>query len=210
MDNFITEYSKQNIDIKSFADIILNDNNKRELMMSEMLTNNNIMVYFNGYLIIAEASEALPELFYTHFEDIAKLLSHKNSYHRNIALHLLANMASIDKDNKFDKVIDSYYKTLSDIKFQTKLYCIKHSAKIIRARNDLADKIIRLIIESLNAKDFNIKQKNLLVFNVLSLIEDSCNLFNDKEYIKSFIRHLENTTPKINRLINKINNLYNI
>jgi hypothetical protein len=49
------------------------------------------MVYYHCYYVVEKASQKRPELFYPYWDDIAALLVHKNSYHRDFALDILGN-----------------------------------------------------------------------------------------------------------------------
>ena len=100
-DDLILEISDKNFNKEGFVERVLNDSEIRDEIVQLMLKHRKIMVYHHSYSVISQASQMRPELFYPYWDDFAVLFNHPNSYHRDFALILLANLTPADKENKF-------------------------------------------------------------------------------------------------------------
>ena len=129
--DLISEISDKNLDVDKFARIVINEEPIRREIINQVLNNTHIMVYYHSYNILAKASELKPELFYKYWDDFASLLNHKNSYHRDFGLTLIANLTKVDFENKFSSVSEDYFKHINDTKFMTARHCIQNTAKIL-------------------------------------------------------------------------------
>ena len=155
------------------------------------------MVYYNSYYIISRASELKPELFYKYWDDFLLLLNHQNSYHRDFALNLLANLTRVDKENKFSLIFDEYFSHINDEKFMTSRQCIQNTAKILTNKGELTEDIIDILLDIDARCDFPEKQKALLKSDVIDLFDEFYEQINDKEMINEFVKpELDSISPK--------------
>ena len=97
----ITGISRPDFAIEPFILLAMNDELSRDEIIKQMITNPDIMVYYHCYYVVVKASGERPELFYKYWDEIAALLQHENSYHRNFALEILANLTKVDRENRF-------------------------------------------------------------------------------------------------------------
>ena len=118
------------------------DEELRDFIIDQMISNKNIMVYYHCYDIVSEASCSRPELFYKYWDTCRNLLHHENSYHRDIGLTMIANLSKSDENNLIIEVIDEYLEHAHDDKFMTSRCCIKNSSKILLNKPELMEKII--------------------------------------------------------------------
>ena len=64
---------------------------------------------------ITEESRA-SDAWYSHFDEFATLLSHKNSLVRNRAISILAANARWDRECRFDALLDEFLSHVTDVK----------------------------------------------------------------------------------------------
>jgi len=165
-DDLILEIQIKNFNKNEFVERAINDSKIRDEIVQLMLTHRKIMVYHHSYKVISQASQMRPELFYQYWEDFAVLLDHQNSYHRDFALVLLANLTPADKENKFLNLFNGYFSHINDEKFMTARKCIQNTAKILESKGELTGDIIDILLDVDNRCDFPLKQKALLKSDV--------------------------------------------
>lgn len=193
----ILKISDDNVNISEFAEIIIIDSEIRDTVVYLMLNNQDIMVYYNSYYIISRASELKPELFYNYWDDFLQLLNHQNSYHRDFALILLANLTGVDKEDKFSLIFDDYFSHINDEKFMTSRQCIQNTAMILTNKDELTDEIINILLDIDARCDFPEKQKALLKSDVIDLFNEFYEQINYKERINKFVKaELDSISPK--------------
>jgi hypothetical protein len=155
---------------KSVRAVILTESVRDEIVKL-MISHADIMVYYHCFEVVSQASQEHPELFYRYWHDIVPLLSHKNSYHRDFALTILANLTAVDNGALFSELYRDYFAHIHDQKFMTARCCIQNAAKVISNTPALQDEITTLLIELGNHCTFTTKQQALLKYDVLLILE---------------------------------------
>lgn len=118
----------------------------RDFIIDQMLNNPKIMVYYHSYYILSHASEINPEQFYEYWDDFVSLLDHKNSYHRDCGLTLIANLTEVDIENRFLSIFDDYFKHINDAKFMAADCCVGNTVRILANKEELRDNIIKILL----------------------------------------------------------------
>ena len=116
-------------------------------------------------------------MFYSHWEDFAGLLSHKNSYHRDIGLTLLANLTPADTSGKMKELLDRYLSLLHDEKYMTGCCCAANLKKIVSADITLLPKILEELLAHASKSQYKEKQEALFACEILDFIDtfyDDC------------------------------------
>jgi hypothetical protein len=194
---FIQEISVKDVDVDKFVQMAIRDNQFRNEIIEQLLTNPDIMVYYHCYYVVSKASQERPELFYQYWHEIALLLKHKNSYHRDIALTIIANLTQVDRENLFSKIFHDYFEHINDNKFMTGKCCVQNSIKIFRQKPELHNQIIDLLLDVDNLWTYPEKQKELLKSDILELFDEVYIELSDKSGIDEFIRRgISSTSPK--------------
>lgn len=208
-DDLILEISDKNFNKNEFVERAINDSKIRDELVQLMLTHRKIMVYHHSYNVISQASQMRPELFYQYWEDFAVLLDHPNSYHRDFALIILANLTPADKENKFLNLFNRYFSHINDEKFMTARKCIQNTAKILESKGELTGDIIDILLDVDNRCDFPLKQKALLKSDVIELFINFYRQINDKEGVNEFVKYeLGSISPKTRKMAKKFMEKY--
>lgn len=189
----------------------MNDPSIRDTIVNLMLKNEKIMVYYHSYYILSKASQLKPGLFYKYWDDFVSLLNHKNSYHRDFALVLLANLTKVDKDNKFAPIFDDYFIHINDAKFSTARHCVQSTAKILVNKEELTLDIVNILLDVDNRCDFPEKQKALLKSDIIHLFHEHYEKINNKEDINIFVENeLDSISPKTRKKAIEFIRRYNL
>jgi hypothetical protein len=196
----IQEISVKDVDVNKFVQLVIRGGCTRDEVIKQLLTNPDIMVYYHCYYVVDKASQVRPELFYPYWPELVPLLKHKNSYHRDIALTIIANLTRVDQDNLFSMIYHDYFEHINDIKFMTGQCCVRNSIKILRNEPELRNQIIGLLLNVNNQCTYTEKQKELMKSDVLEILDEVYEQAIDKEGVDSFIRASVNSiSPKTRR-----------
>ncbi|SHK12085.1 hypothetical protein [Paramaledivibacter caminithermalis] len=196
-DNLVERIADKNFNVNEFVKAVLDDENIRGEVIKQLLTNNDIMVYYHCYYIISKASEKKPELFYKYWNNFVSLLEHKNSYHRNIGLTIIANLTKIDEDNLFSSIFQKYIEHFNDDKFMTAQCFVQSMKKVIRNKKQYEKKIIDLLLDIDKICTYREKQKELLKSDIIEVLDEVYKSTKYKDIIVEFIRKQCNSlSPK--------------
>lgn len=196
----IQAISKNDIDVDKFVQLAINDSRIRDEIINQMVINPDIMVYYHCYYVVSKASEDKPEQFLQYWHEMASLLDHKNSYHRDIAMTIIANLTRVDHDNKFAMIFESYFAHINDIKFMTGKCCIQNSLKILKNKPEYKDQIITQLLDMDNQCTYPGKQRELLKFDILEILDEVYPGDSYKNSMDEFIRTCVNSiSPKTRR-----------
>ena len=74
------------------------------------------------------------------------MLTSSNSYHKNIAINLLANLTTVDVDNKFEAIFEDYYGILAGDKAMNACHVALNSSKIALNKPESKSEIINKLL----------------------------------------------------------------
>ncbi len=195
------EISDPNFDLPHFTAAAVRDKEFRDFAVNEMLTHQHIMVYYHCYYIAEAVSETAPDLMYKYWENIEKLLKHKNSYHRNFALSILARLSKVDTENKMNGCIDVYLSLLDDVKFLTADICIQNAALIAVYKPELSEKIVCAIIGNVREEKRNNRQNSFLAGTAIESFDAVYENYSDKIQLILFAEsNLSGASPKTQKI----------
>jgi hypothetical protein len=197
----IEKIAEKELDLNQFVQLVINDENARNEVVRQMLTNPAIMVYYHCYYIVNKASQSYPEMFYPYWNDFAVLLQHENSYHRDFGLELIGNLTKVDNDNQFSEIDNQFFSLINDEKFMTGNYCVKNLLKIYQHKDDQRKRILETLLEIDNRCDYTEKQKGVLKADVLEIFDVIYDDVQEREDIRKFIREQANSiSPKTRKM----------
>ncbi|MEQ8176624.1 MAG: hypothetical protein ABRQ26_16345 [Syntrophomonadaceae bacterium] len=173
----------------------------RDVLVEQLLTNPDIMVYYHCYEILDRATSSNPELFYSYWDNMRGLLRHKNSYHRNAGLAILANLSRVDDEGRTEGIIDEYMGLLTDDKLLTACYCVENCAKIIISKPELEAKITDCLLNFEETCPYTEKQRGLLAARIIEAFDAVFDLSSKQDEMLSFAdHHTGSVSPKARKL----------
>ena len=150
----------------------------------ELLMEKNDTIRYRVFLLLQNRSLHNNDV-YPFWNVFCERIKSKNSYQRNIGLHLIADNVKWDKDSKFDEVIDEYLLLLHDDKPITVRQCIQALGKIvpykIHLHNEIANKIMDIKLS--DVRETMRKQILLDILGVLIVIRKYQTTDEIEEYI---------------------------
>jgi hypothetical protein len=97
--------------------------------------------------VLMDLSEEHPEKLYPYMDSFVNLLDSKYRILTWNAMAIIANLAKVDEDNKFDAIFGKYYSFLNDAYMVTVANVVGNSAKIALAKPHLAQKIAKELLK---------------------------------------------------------------
>ena len=193
----IEKIAEKDFDVDWFVQLSINDLDVRNEIVRQMLTNSAIMVYYHCYYVVEKASRKQPEMFYPYWREIAELLNHENSYHRDFALEIIGNLTKVDQENRFSGIEDDYFGIINDEKFMTGNCCVKNLLKIYRHKSEQRKRIIETLLDIDNRCEYTEKQKGVLKADVLGIFDEVYEEVTERKDIDEFIRaEVNSISPK--------------
>ena len=193
----IEKIAEKDFDVDWFVQLSINDLDVRNEIVRQMLTNSAIMVYYHCYYVVEKASRKQPEMFYPYWREIAELLNHENSYHRDFALEIIGNLTKVDQENLFSGIEDDYFGIINDEKFMTGNCCVKNLLKIYRHKSEQRKRIIETLLDIDNRCEYPEKQKGVLKADVLGIFDEVYEEVTERKDIDEFIRaEVNSISPK--------------
>jgi hypothetical protein len=97
--------------------------------------------------VLMDLSEKHPEKLYPYMDFFTSLLDSKYRILTWNAMAIIANLARVDKDQKFDAIFDKYYSFMNDPYMVTVASIVGHSSKIAVAKPYLIQKITNELLK---------------------------------------------------------------
>ena len=97
--------------------------------------------------VLTDLSEQQPEKLYSHMDSFVDLLNSKYRILTWNAIAVLANLAKVDKDKKFDAIFNQYFSLLNDKYMVTVANIVRHSSKIALAKPYLIPRITNELLK---------------------------------------------------------------
>jgi len=147
--------------------------------------------------VLTDLSEEHPEKLYSYIDSFIDLLDSKYRILIWNSMAIVANLARVDKDKKFDAIFDKYYSFLNDEYMVTVANVVGHSGKIALAKPYLIQKITSELLKVENiptTPHLTEECKRVIVEKAI----ESFDMFYDRIYAKekviSFVkRHLNSS-----------------
>ena len=96
--------------------------------------------------VLMDLSETNPDKIYPQIDELKDFLDSKYRILVWQSLAIIANLARVDSENKFDKLFDKYYNLINDEYMVTVANVVGHSGKIALAKPHLTNKILNHLL----------------------------------------------------------------
>jgi hypothetical protein len=152
--NSISRQIKQKKDIDKISEQLIQNPEFIEEIIDAVKTEKSTLKF--GYeKILRLISEKFPELIYPYFNDFVKLLDSENNFLKWGAMLTIANLTSVDSENRFEKIFRKYYSPVNGPVMISAANVVGSSWKIADAKPELADKIAGELLKVQNAEYIN-------------------------------------------------------
>ena len=153
----------------------------------------------NSFKVLMYVSEEQPEILYPKYDYLANLLDSDNHFHRYMSINILANLAVIDKENKFEKIFDKYFSNIDGDRTMVAGQAALNSGKIAKATLSIQTKITKRLLNI--EKTHKGKQIDLIKAYVIEAFNKYFAESSDKNEILDFVKaQLDSKSPKTRKL----------
>lgn len=138
-------------------------------------------------------SEKNPQMLYSKMGFFVNLLDSENNILKWTAIDIIANLATVDFDNEFNRLFQKFYGFLYDGSLITAGHVVDNSGKIALSKPELQDEITK---ELLKVEEIPLPTKecrNILIGKTIKAFEVYYGKIRDKDKVVSFVkRQLDN------------------
>ena len=195
----LVDVSKKTVNVKRVAKRALQ--NKRVLAeLLENLLSKKETIRYNSYKVLLWLSQERPKALYANWDNLSKHLGSDNTYHKLSAIHLLANLTRVDKEQKFERIFDQFYGLLNDKSFITAAYVADVSGKIAKAKPKLQTKITNRLL-SIDKTHHDPERIDLVKGAIIESFGEYFDQAKNKKKIVDFARNqLKSKSPKSKKM----------
>ena len=189
--------------IESLAELILKDTTVLAAAL-ENLTEKNETIRYNSYRAIKMITVSKPALFYPYWDFFTAQLESENTYHKLVGIHILADLASIDSENRFEQLFEQYYHLLHHSSMVVVSHVCLASGRLMLFKPDLIRKIEDLLLD-IDRFIGKQKHKDLIKSAVLEAFTEARSRTARKKDIRDFASRLlgSSDSPKSRKLARK-------
>jgi hypothetical protein len=168
--------------------------NKDDLLkLFEGILSKDDKIRYDSFKILNFLSEKNPEILYSRWDLFKSLMYRDNDYLKLIAVKILANLTSVDKENKFQIIFEKYYGLLNESVIVAG-HLAASSGKIAKAKPEFRLKITNILLNIDKSKQ---KHKDLVKAYVIDAFDLYFKESENKNEILQFIRNnLNCNSPK--------------
>lgn len=151
--------------------------------------------------ILRLCSEKNPALLYPYYDDVAAMLKRSNSFIKWGAITILANLAAVDDQARFDDVFEPYFALLDDKSMITASHIIDGAWKLIRRYPEREPDITERLLDIQN-KAFHNKGRpspacrDILYGNLLDCFGNYFPISQNQDKILAFVMSLRENPRK--------------
>lgn len=159
------------------------------------LDSNNEKLRNKAFNILLPLSETSPERLYLEWDKLVKILNKKEVSNKYVAIPLIANLTSIDRENKFDKIFNNFYELLNHESPVVSPHIAGQSGKIIKYKPYLQKDILEKLLST--DEKSSCRHKELLKSYVIDALTESFNVIKNKDEVIQFIeKQINSESPK--------------
>jgi hypothetical protein len=152
-----------------------------------------------SFRILKRISEEQPNALYPKWDYLADLLDSDNHSQRYISINLLANLAKVDVQNRFEKIFDKYFANIEGERTMVAGQAALNSGKIAKAKPKLQAKITTVLLNI--EKTHQGKQVELIKAYAVEAFNEYFKESSDKNKILDFVKaQLESKSPKTRKV----------
>lgn len=182
-------------DLGEAVQLALADDGFRAEMLDGLTSRDDVYRY-NCFKVLLQVSEGQPSVLYPEWDRFVGMLDSDNSYHRSIALRLIANLTSVDEENRFEGIFDRYFDLLDDEKVITARYLAQHAGRIARAKPHLQAAITERLL-AVDSTHHEPGRRDLLKADVIASLGEFFDASGEQERILAFVEaQLACSSPK--------------
>jgi len=169
-----------------------------ELLLS--LDSDKPGIRYGAAKALRQCSVEHPAEVYPHFDRFLALMEGDNTFLRWGSERILGNLAAVDRDNKFEDVLDRFLAPVTGHEMISAANVIAAAAQIACAKPHLSDRIARAILKVSHATYATPECRNVAIGHALRAFDRFFPHLQDRRPVLAFARkHLTNSRPATRR-----------
>lgn len=190
-------FEKKGANPESLARLALEDEKVLQEAFDGVLSKNDV-VRQNSFQTLNFLSENHPDSIYGRWDFFANLIRKGNSFHKYIAIWIIANLTKADLENKFEKLFDDYYGLLGDKSVIPAGHVAAKSGIIALAKPELQGKITNRLLDIDNTVQ---RHKDLVKSGAIEAFDVYFEESKDQKRIIEFVKaQLNCESPKTRKM----------
>jgi hypothetical protein len=193
----LSVFEKKGANPEALARMALKDEKVLQEAFDGFLSKNDI-VRQNSFQTLNFLSEKHPDSVYGRWDFFADLIRRGNSFHKYIAVWVIANLTKADPENKFEKIFDNYYGLLCDKSVIPAGHVAAKSGTIALAKPELQGKITNRLLDIDNTVQ---RHKDLVKSGAIEAFDAYFEESKDQARIIEFVKaQLNCESPKTRKM----------
>jgi len=190
---------RKDCDIKDMAAQALADDAVLDALLEGILQKTET-VRFNSFNVLLRLSEERPERLYPKWDRFEELLGSKNTYHKYIAIYLIANLTKVDTEGRFERIFDRFYGLLDDKSIIPASHVAGNSGKIVKAKPELRSRITEKLLD-IDSTHHQPERRDLIKSYIIQAFDEFLEESEEREEIVEFVRQqLDARSPKTRKV----------
>jgi hypothetical protein len=196
---FDRQIARKEADIQKLATFAMEDRQILQKVFDGLRVKTETIRY-NSFRIVHLISESHPQKLYDHWDFFVQLLKSKNTFHKHDAIHILANLTQIDKENKFDAIFHLFYDLLNHRSVVVVCHLILVSGKIALFKPQYRQQIVNYLLDLDNIAP-QIQHLGLMSAYAIEALKDCYPELENKSQVQKFMeKQLKSDSPKARKL----------
>jgi hypothetical protein len=193
--NLLQRIARKSSSNAGIADEILSNPDKIPTIL-EGLTSSNPRIKFGCSKVLRLASEKQPEALYPQMDYFVVLLDNENTFLRLDAARVLANLARVDTQGKFEGIFGKYFSPIAGPTMIPAANVIGMAPTIVRAKPGLTGRVVAEILRVQNAKYATRECRNIALGHAIKSFDAIFERIEDKAPVVDLVKkQLRNTRP---------------
>lgn len=159
----------------------------------------NPRVRFKCAKILRMISEKNPETLYPHFDFFKGLLDSENNIIKWNAMDVIANLATVDSKNRFNKIFGKFYGFLNEGSLITAAHVVDNSGKIVKAKPNLQSRITKELLKVEKIPLPTEECRNIIKGRTILAFSQYFEKAKNKDIMISFVKSQLNSTRNATR-----------
>ncbi|HEY3272864.1 MAG TPA: hypothetical protein VGJ92_03820, partial [Methanocella sp.] len=153
--------------------------------------------------VLRMISEEHPEAIYDQWDRFAAMLKCDNAFSQFPAVYLLANLVAVDRENKFEALVEDYFSLLDSGPVSVAAHVALNAPKIARAKPGLREIIIERLL-SIEAPGLEQGRRDLVKAYAIESLDAMYESSTQKAAIINFATDLQtSSSPKARKAADK-------
>jgi hypothetical protein len=171
----------------------------------EGLNSSKASIRYGCGKVLRVMSEQHPEALYPHIDTFIKLLDSDNNIMKWEGIHVIGNLACVDKDKKIDAILTRYLKPIEGPVMITAANVIGGAARIAAAKSYLAERIAKALLKVEHAEYATAECRNVALGHALDAFEIFFDQIKNKEPVINLVtKQLDNSRNSVSKRAEKL------